>query len=396
MTNWLIRHFIKNSEDVRNPAVRQAYGMFSGVTGILCNLILFALKFMAGMITGAVSVSADAFNNLSDAGSSIVTFIGFRMAGKPADPEHPFGHGRIEYLSGLIVSAAILLMGVELFQQSVRRILNPQETVFSLLSVLILAGSICVKLWMALLNRKLGRRIESAAMKATAADSLSDCIATSVVLISLVVSVLTGFDIDGYAGAVVAVFVFLAGIEAARDTLRPLLGQQPQEAFVKQLEQIVLEDEQIIGVHDLIVHDYGPGRIFASLHAEIPAGMNMLEAHDIIDLAEQRVMRQMDCEISIHMDPVITDNVQINTLKEMAQAVLQEIDPQLSMHDFRVTNGPYLTNLIFDVVAPYHFALSDEALKERITRDIAAKQENCYAVVHIDKDYAGQNPAAPK
>lgn len=391
MTNLLVRLFVKNYENIKSPAVRQAYGMFSGIVGIFCNVFLFVLKFLAGMMTGAVSISADAFNNLSDAGSSIVTFIGFKMAGKPADPEHPFGHGRIEYVSGLVIAAAILLMGVELFEQSVSRIVHPETTVFSVISVVILIGSIAVKLWMSLFNRSLGKKIDSAAMKATAADSLSDCVSTTVVLLSLVVTEMTGWNVDGYAGAVVAVFVIATGIEAAKDTLKPLLGQPPQETFVRELEKIVMQDKHIIGIHDLIVHDYGPGRVFASLHAEIPAGMNMLEAHDIVDIAEQRVMQQLDCEISIHMDPVITDDVQINALKDMARSILAEIDPELSMHDFRVTNGPYLTNLIFDVVVPFQYSMTDEELKNRISEAVAQRQENCYAVVHIDKDIAGQN-----
>lgn len=385
MTDLLLKIFIKNSDDTDNPKVRQKYGMLSGIVGIVCNVILFVTKFFAGIITGAVSVSADAFNNLSDAGSSIITFIGFKMAGKPADTEHPFGHGRIEYVAGLAVAAAIIVMGVELFQQSVERILHPEETVFSIVSVLILAGSILMKLWMCLFNRKLGKKLDSAAMLATSTDSLSDCVSTTVVLLSLLLFRFTGINIDGFAGAVVAVFVFLAGIDAAKDTLQPLLGQPADESFVNRLEQLVTEDEHIIGVHDLIVHDYGPGRRFASLHAEIPYNMDMLEAHDVIDIAEKRVKSVLGCDISIHIDPVVTDDEQINELRELTERVIKEIEPSLNMHDFRVVKGPMLTNLIFDVLVPYNFCLSDEQLKKKINAAIREEKENCFAVINIDK-----------
>lgn len=385
MTEFLLKIFIKNSDDTDNPKVRQQYGMLSGIVGIVCNVILFITKFFAGIITGAVSVSADAFNNLSDAGSSIITFIGFKMAGKPADTEHPFGHGRIEYVAGLAVAAAIIVMGVELFQQSVSRLLHPEETVFSLVSVFILIGSIIVKLGMCLFNRRLGKKLSSAAMLATAADSLSDCIATSVVLLSLLLFRFTGVNIDGAAGIVVAVFVFMAGVDAAKDTLQPLLGQPADESFVNRLEELVTEDEHIIGVHDLIIHDYGPGRRFASLHAEVPYNMDMLEAHDVIDVAEKRVKSVLGCDITIHMDPVVTDDEQINELKEMTEQVIKDIDESLTMHDFRVVNGPALTNLIFDVLAPYNFSLSDEQLKKEINDRIREKKDNCFASINVDK-----------
>lgn len=385
MTGLLLRIFIKNSEDTDNPKVRQKYGMLSGIVGIVCNVILFVTKFFAGIITGAVSISADAFNNLSDAGSSIITFIGFKMAGKPADTEHPFGHGRIEYVAGLAVAVAIIVMGVELFQQSAERILHPEETVFSIVSVLILAGSILMKLWMCLFNRKLGKKLDSAAMLATSTDSLSDCVSTTVVLLSLLLFRFTGINVDGFAGAVVAVFVFLAGIDAAKDTLQPLLGQPADESFVNRLEQLVTEDKHILGVHDLIVHDYGPGRRFASLHAEIPYNMDMLEAHDVIDIAEKRVKSVLGCDISIHMDPVVTDDEQINELRELTERVIKEIEPSLNMHDFRVVKGPMLTNLIFDVLVPYNFCMSDEQLKKKINAAIREEKENCFAVINIDK-----------
>lgn len=385
MTDFLVKMFIKDSESIKDPSVRASYGMLSGIVGIVCNCILFVFKFIAGMVTGAVSVSADAFNNLSDAGSSIVTFIGFKMAGKPADTDHPFGHGRIEYISGLIVAMVIVLMGFELFQQSLERILHPQDTSAGMLAFVILAVSILVKLWIWLFNRSLGRKISSSAMLATAADSLSDCISTAVVLLSLIISKVWGVDVDGYAGIIVAAFVFMAGIEAAKDTLQPLLGQPPEKEFVEVLENIVMEDENIIGVHDLIVHNYGPGRVFASIHAEVPYNVDVLEAHDVIDLAEQKVKHQLGCDISIHMDPVVTDDEQINELKNMTQEVIHGISPILKMHDFRVTKGPYIINLIFDVVVTFDFELSDEQLKQRIAEEVAKKNQMCRVVVNVDK-----------
>lgn len=387
MANLLVKMFIKESEDVKSPKVRAAYGMLSGVVGIVLNCVLFVFKFVAGLMTGAVSVSADAFNNLSDAGSSIVTFIGFKMAGKPADNDHPFGHGRIEYIAGLVVAMAIVLMGYELFTQSVDRIIHPAETQFSVLSVIILVCSILVKMWMSHFNRQLGNKLDSAAMKATAADSLSDCISTAVVLVSLIVSAFWEFNVDGFAGLIVAVFVFMAGIEAAKDTLSPLLGEPAEPELVERMEHIVMDNNMIIGMHDLIVHNYGPGRVFASLHAEVPYNVDMLEAHDIIDLAEQRVKSELGCEVSIHMDPVITDDEEINGLKRMAIDVVTSIDNCITLHDFRVTRGPYITNLIFDVVVPYEFHMKDEELKEQINLRVNQADSRCRAVINVDKDY---------
>lgn len=387
MSELLLKMFVKNCDDVKNVQVREAYGVFSGIVGIICNMILFACKFFAGVITGSVSISADAFNNLSDAGSSIITLIGFKMAGKPADPDHPFGHGRIEYIAGLIVSAVIMVMAIELFKDSVGKIFHPAVMEFRILSVVILAGSILLKLWLAYFNTHLSKKIDSAAMKATATDSLSDCISTSVVLVSLFITSFTGFNIDGFAGAVVAVFVFMAGVEAAKETLYPLLGQPPEKEFVQQIEDLVMEDENIIGIHDLIVHDYGPGRVFASLHAEVPYSMDMLEAHDIIDIAERRVAEQMKCGISIHMDPIVNDDEEVNALKNMVIHIVKAIDGKLSIHDFRTTKGPYLTNVIFDIAVPFQYQYSDEELKQMISKEITARKEKCYAVITVERLY---------
>ena len=390
MTDFLIKKFINNSEDITNPKIRQSYGIFCGSVGILCNLILFSTKFFAGIITASISISADAFNNLSDAGSSIVTLIGFKMAGKPADSGHPFGHGRIEYLSGVIVSFAIILMGYELFRSSISKILEPQSMQFSAVSVVILVCSIFLKLWMAAFNKKIGKKINSSSMFATAMDSLSDCVATTAVLIALVVSTTTGFNIDGYAGVLVAGFVFMAGISTAKDTLQPLLGKPADKEFVDALEEKIISHPEIIGVHDLIVHDYGPGRIFVTLHAEIPYEMNVLEAHDIIDITEKEIAKEFNCEISIHMDPIVTDDLTVSNLRKMTESILQEIDPIIKMHDFRITNGPYIKNLIFDIEVPYDYKQADEELVKMIKDAIYRHNANCFAVIHVDKSFVAE------
>lgn len=385
MIGWLVKIFIKDSDNVKDSKVRESYGVLSGTVGIFCNVCLFVLKFIAGIITGAVSISADAFNNLSDAGSSVITLAGFKMAGKPADTDHPYGHGRIEYMAGLGVSVAIIVMGVELFKQSVDRIINPEETVFSVLSVVILVGSICVKTWMAFFNYTLGKRIDSAAMKATATDSLSDCITTTVVLASVFVQYISGYNIDGYAGAVVALFVLYAGFGAAKDTIAPLLGKAPEQKLVSQIEDAVLEGGGVLGIHDMVIHDYGPGRVFASLHAEVPYDMDMLTAHDIIDRAESRIKKRLGIDISIHMDPVIYDDEKLKQIKQEIYKVVSDIDDRITMHDFRLVDGPGVKKVIFDCVVPFDMPISDNEVKKRIADEVLQLEGNYEAVINIDK-----------
>lgn len=328
---------------------------------------------------------ADAINNLSDAGSSIVTLAGFKLASKPADSEHPYGHGRIEYISGFIVSMLIIVMGVELLRSSVEKIFNPQPLEFSFISIIILIFSILLKMWMAKFNKRLGDKVDSAAMKATATDSLSDCISTTVVLLGVLITQFSNVDIDGYVGAFVALFVIIAGFKAAKETLSPLLGQPPSKEFVKELERLILEDEHIIGVHDLIVHNYGPGRVFVSVHAEVPADMDILVAHDCVDMAERRIEKRMGCFISIHMDPVITDDEVINEQKAVVQEIIDDISPDISMHDFRTIKGPHITNLIFDVLVPFGFDMKDDEIVSRIKDALRDKHENWRAVIQVDK-----------
>ena len=385
MIDLLLKRFIKDYDKTKNPEVRTRYGVFAGIVGIICNLILFLAKIIAGVLTASVSIMADAVNNLSDAGSSIVTLIGFKLAGKPADYEHPYGHGRIEYISGFIVSGAIIIMGFELLTTSFRKILHPTPLEVSVSSLIILVLSILMKMWMAKFNKYLGNKVDSAAMKATATDSLSDCISTTVVLFGVLITQFSNVDIDGYAGAFVALFVIIAGFKAAKETLSPLLGQPPSKEFVKELERLILEDEHIIGVHDLIVHNYGPGRVFVSVHAEVPADMDILVAHDCVDMAERRIEKRMGCFISIHMDPVITDDEVINEQKAVVQEIIDDISPDISMHDFRTIKGPHITNLIFDVLVPFGFDMKDDEIVSRIKDALRDKHENWRAVIQVDK-----------
>lgn len=387
MTDFLVKLFIKGGEDVQNPEIRERYGLLSGVVGILLNLLLSAGKFFAGVLTSSIAITADAFNNLSDAGSSVVTLVGFRLAGQKADDDHPFGHGRIEYLSGLLVSLIILLVGLELAKSSIGKILHPEEVQFSPVSLVILAASICVKLWMCLFNRKLSKRIGSAAMAATATDSLSDAVATSAVLLGALVSRFTGLDIDGWVGILVAAFILKAGWGAAGDTLNPLLGQSPDPALVQAIQKTVLAHPQVVGMHDLIIHDYGPGRSMMSFHAEVPMDSDIMEVHDEIDGIERELKEKFRIETSIHMDPIATNDERVNQMRSQVADLVKEIHPAMTIHDFRMTDGPHHTNLIFDVVAPHRLDMTDEALKATIAKSARSLGKRYHTVVEIDRAY---------
>jgi cation diffusion facilitator family transporter len=369
--------------------LRQAYGMLCGVVGIVLNLMLCIGKFIAGTISNSIAITADAVNNLSDAGSSIVTLAGFKLAGAKPDPEHPFGHGRIEYVSGLAVAAAILIMAYELIRDSIGKILHPEETEFSLLVAAILVASILVKVYMAFYNTRVGKKIDSAAMRATAIDSLSDTCATTVVLLSTLVGHFTGLQIDGWCGVLVGLFILYAGVSAAKETLNPLLGQPPEDEFVQQIESIVMSYEPICGIHDLIVHDYGPGRQMISLHAEVPCEGNMLEIHDVIDNAEHELRRELGCDATIHMDPIVTADEHIRELKQEVVAIVKQIDEIISLHDFRVVAGTTHTNLIFDILVPFKFRIEDDELVQMIQKRVWEEMgENYYVVINVDKAYA--------
>lgn len=387
MIEGLVRRFIPDWENVGDPAVRERYGMLSGGVGIFLNLLLSAGKLLAGLLTGSIAVTADAFNNLSDAGSSVVTLVGFKLAGQKADDGHPFGHGRMEYLAGLLVSLLILMVGVELGKTSLGKIFHPEEVTFSLLSVGILAASILVKLWMCLFNRRLGRRIGSAAMEATAADSLSDAAATSAVLAGTLVGGLTGVSIDGWLGAVVAVFILRAGWGAARDTIDPLLGTAPDPTLVKNIQELVMSHRQVVGMHDLVIHDYGPGRRMCSFHAEVPQNADIMEAHDAIDHIEREILEKYGVETTVHMDPIATEDEEVNRLREQVRALAKTVDGEMTIHDFRVTRGPQHTNLIFDVLVPRRCRLSDEEIIREITRKIQELNPSYYAVLQLDRAY---------
>ena len=379
--------FIKNKDNIHDPAVRQAYGVLCGALGIFLNLILFAGKALAGILSNSIAVTADAFNNLSDAGSSIVTLIGFKMSGQEPDPDHPFGHGRIEYLSGLIVSGIILLMAAELLKTSVDKILHPQELIFSPIALIILFSSILVKLYMHFYNKVIAQKIDSTAMMATATDSLSDMLATSVVLVASLADHFTGLHIDGWCGILVGLFIGYAGINAARDTINPLLGQPPEKEFVEKIESLVLSHEEVLDIHDLIVHNYGPGRMMISLHAEVSASGDIIALHDTIDNIERELQKELRCDAVIHMDPVVTDDEEVNELKEMATAIVKEMSPHLNLHDFRVVKGHTHTNIIFDVMIPYHFKMSDSQIRTFIDSRIKKLNPKFYTVINIDKDY---------
>ena len=387
MISFIIRCFIKNREDVKNPEVRRQYGVLCSMVGIGLNICLFAGKYAAGAISGSIAIMADAFNNLSDAGSSLITLIGFKFAGMKPDKEHPFGHGRIEYLSGLAVALAIVLMGIELGKSSVEKIISPTAVDTSLLSIGILVVSIAVKLYMSRYNRNIGKKIDSAAMKATAADSLSDAAATSVVLLAMLALHFTGYNIDGWCGVLVALFIIYAGYGAAKDTLSPLLGQSPDRELIDEIRNITLSHKEIIGIHDLVVHDYGPGRLMISLHGEVPGNGNIFELHDVIDQAEKELKEKLGCDAVIHMDPVETDNETIRSVKDEVARLVMKIDGRITIHDFRMVSGPTHTNLIFDAVVPFGMKMTDQEIVDEIARLVKEKWENYYAVVSIDHGY---------
>lgn len=367
---------------------RSAYGKLCGIVGIILNILLFVGKFLAGIWSNSIAITADALNNLSDAGSSLVTLFGFKLAEQKPDSEHPFGHGRMEYLAGLLVSAVILMMGFELIQDSIDKILHPAQVIFSFPVMFVLGVSILIKCYMAFYNFQYGKRFESVTLKATATDSLSDCISTGVVFVATLIGHYTNVQIDGFCGIAVGGLIFVAGINAAKETLNPLLGQPPEPEFVEQIETMVLEYDKkaIIGVHDLIVHDYGPGRRIISLHAEVPAEGDMLQLHDVIDNLEMKFRRELGCLTTIHMDPVVTTDERVRELKEKTRILVENIGHKLSVHDFRVVFGDTHTNLIFDMVIPFEFALSDlETVKLVQNRVKEQFGEQYFAVINVDK-----------
>ena len=390
MVTFLSRWLIQDYDRPEDPEVRRKYGVLCGSVGIGLNLLLFLAKFFAGTISGSIAITADAFNNLSDAGSSLVTIVGFKLAGQKPDPSHPFGHGRMEYLSGLAVSVLILLMGFELLQSSVDKIRHPAAIEFSWLSVVILLLGIAGKLYMSYYNRSVGNKINSAAMKATAADSLSDSISTAAVLIATLIAHFFSVNIDGWVGVAVACFILYAGYNAARDTIDPLLGQAPDPELVTDVEKTVLSFPPIQSIHDMIVHDYGPGRLMISLHAEVPADGDLLEMHDTIDLVEQTLREKFHCDAVIHMDPIVTNDEQVLKMRSKMHQLVQVIDKRITVHDFRMVTGPTHTNLIFDVACPFDLKQSDEEVKRQVEEIVDLLDCNYNAVVTVDRIYASR------
>lgn len=386
MVTLLTKLFIKNN-DLKDPKVRTRYGTICGALGICLNIFLFVFKYFAGVLSGSIAITADAFNNLSDAGSSIVTLIGFKMADKKPDLEHPFGHGRIEYISGFIVSIVIILMGLELFKSSVSKITNPENIDSSIVIILILVISILVKIYMYLYNKKISKKIDSAAMKATALDSLSDSVATLVVLISIFIYKLTGLNIDGISGILVSIFILFSGYNAAKETISPLLGNKPDKQFIDEIIKIVMSHKEITGVHDLIVHDYGPGRVIVSLHAEVPGNSDIFEIHDCIDRIENELNEKLKCESVIHMDPIALDDKKVVFMRKEVAKLVKSFNNRLSIHDFRMVEGTTHNNLIFDVVVPLDLKLDYDYIKNEMEKLIKAKWHDCYAVIKVEKSY---------
>lgn len=384
MITLLAKIFIKNKDEKKK---RKAYGTLCSIVGILLNIMLFAGKMIAGTLTGSVAITADAFNNLSDAGSSFITLVGFVFAGKKADTDHPFGHGRIEYLSGFFVSMIILMMAFELLKSSVKKIIHPESITPSAVTIVILIVSVVVKLYMAFYNKKVGKKISSEAMLATGTDSLSDAVATTVVLASMLFMELTGKNIDGYCGVFVAMFIFYAGFNAAKETMSPLLGVAPDKEFVEEIKEIVMSHEIVSGIHDMVVHDYGPGRRMVSLHAEVPGNRNIYEIHDTIDRIEEKIKECLDCEAVIHMDPVDTDNEEIKKMKKIVSEGVKNIDERLSIHDFRMVSGPTHTNLIFDVVVPFEIKMSQNQVRELVEDMVSKLEGNYFAVIKVEQSY---------
>lgn len=385
MTSLLLRLFVKNHDDTENPVVRGAYGKLAGAVGIVCNLLLFAGKLLAGILSGSVAVTADAVNNLSDASSSLVTLLGFKLAERPADEEHPYGHARIEYISGLVVAALILLIGAELAKSSFSKILHPETVEFSLLTLGVLVGSILAKLWMALFCRKLGKRIDSTTLLATSADSRNDVISTAAVLVGCLVGYFFDVKLDGYIGMAVALFIIWSGCSIAKDTINPLLGERASEELVRNISDLILSHEKILGIHDLMVHDYGPGNCFASVHAEMDSAEDPLICHDIIDDIERDALRELQVHLVIHYDPIVTNDEELNAARALVEQEIKSIDESLSLHDFRMVRGPGHTNLIFDLVIPYSMEDRKAELKARIDERLQRQDRKYYTVITFDE-----------
>jgi len=387
LANYLLRLFVKDYENITNFHVRERYGKFASIVGIASNFLLFLIKIAIGTLFNSISIIADAVNNLSDSGSSVITLIGFKISGKPADAKHPYGHARMEYISGLIVSFIIIFLGVQLIQSSVGKIIHPQTTQFSVISIAVLAVAILIKLWQCLFYRKIGRTIDSTALMATSTDSFNDIFATSAVLVATVLTRLIGFNLDGYMGVVVALFILISGFKLINDTISPLLGTAPTKEMVESIYKKILSYDSILGLHDLTVHNYGAAKCFASVHCEVSADQDIMVSHDIIDNIERDFLKDIGIHLVVHLDPIITDDERTNKLKEEVEKLIQQISPEIGIHDFRVVWSVTHSNLIFDLVVPFDFQWSDEELTEKVSDSIHKIDSTYHAVILVDHDY---------
>lgn len=391
MTELLVKTFVKNHKDVENSTVRTSYGILASIVGIICNLILFGIKITVGLIMNSISVMADAFNNLSDAASSIISFIGVKLAERPADKEHPFGHGRFEYIAALAVSFLILQVGFSLFQSSFSKVLHPEDIKFNIVSVVILCVSVVIKIWLMFFNRKLGKRIKSSVMLATAADSLGDVTVTTATIISAIIAGITGLKIDGYVGLIVSIFVMLAGFRIAKETLEPLLGQAVEREMYQRITNMVESYEGIVGSHDLIIHNYGPTHHMATIHAEVPNNLNFEIAHETIDQIERDVLEKLDIFLVIHMDPIEVNDAAVMEKKEMVTSIIQALEKKATLHDFRVVNGEHQINLIFDLVVPHSYSKDEEQrLLSRIIEEVRKNDTRYQCIITIENSFIAE------
>ncbi len=388
MTRLLIKWFVKAPEEVHKPEVRQQYGKMAGLVGIFCNLLLFLAKLLIGFLSGSISITADAVNNLSDASSSVVTLLGFKLAAKPADKEHPFGHARIEYIAGLAVAVMVLVIGIELGKNSINKIMHPTPVVFTIWSFLVLGLSIGVKLWMAFFNRTIGKKIGSNTLEATYADSRNDVITTTAILIAAAIAMVSGLNLDGWMGAGVSIFILWSGIGLVKSTIDPLLGEAPDPELVAYVAEKIVKYDGVLGTHDLIVHDYGPGRQFASAHVEMSSEEDVLKSHEIIDQIERDFLEQDNIHLIIHYDPIVIGSGEIDTAREWTIQQIQTIDSRLTLHDFRMVDGPSHVNYIFDVVVPSNFTMDEKELQKEIQQRIQHGKKKITTVVTVDDSYA--------
>ncbi len=393
MIDWMTRKFVRNYENTEDAKVRTSYGLFASIVGICCNVLLFVVKLMTGLLINSISVMADAFNNLSDAASSIIGFVGVKMAGKPADEDHPFGHGRIEYIAAFIVAFIVIQVGFSLFKTSFGKIREPEVMTFNMISIVILLLSIGVKLWMSVFNRKLGKRIQSKVMLATAADSMGDVVTTSATIVSIAVFGIWGVNIDGIIGLVVSVVVMIAGVNIAKDTLAPLIGEAIDPKIYKEITEFVEKYDGIVGSHDLIVHNYGPARSMASIHAEVPREVDVEVSHEIIDTIERDCAKQLGIFLVIHLDPVEVTNARVTEFRELVADVLAGLDSRLQFHDFRIVDGTERINLIFDLVVPrdYNSQLRD-TIKLKVSDVVHERDSRCYCVITVENSFCAEVP----